>query len=406
MIARATPTRFAAIRASAIAAVLLAALAGCAQRPPPDLRAEMTEAIGRLGVRPIFPLAETHRIGAVHLVDAAAAAPDAGGPSWQDNALLLTEALVPAFEARRRARPPMTERFPQSAARLATTLRPNSGQAFHRQLPAAAADAPPAEALALAALPGFTLAATDGATLGGVLPGPTASLAAALGLRQQRGLRLEAEGVELAELPLDQIRAIVAAACGGDPGRSVFGGDGAGGHGLVALGYAILDQQRGERGPAARAAAPQPILALLRRVVYLRGVRFVVTDRLVASALLQAAAPAPAAEDGAPVPLPALRTRADAARAPGDARAAETAAALAALQDQIEQLRGALAAAGGAQLGIGFVRAAATGIELVQLFDRPLAFGYQAVFVDARRDRQAPASPDNLDGLRPLCRAI
>jgi len=212
--------------------------------------------------------------------------------------------------------------------------------------------------------------------------------------------------VELAELPLDQIRAIVAAACGGDPGRSVFGGDGAGGHGLVALGYAILDQQRGERGPAARAAAPQPILALLRRVVYLRGVRFVVTDRLVASALLQAAAPAPAAEDGAPVPLPALRTRADAARAPGDARAAETAAALAALQDQVEQLRGALAAAGGAQLGIGFVRAAATGIELVQLFDRPPAFGYQAVFVDARRDRQAPASPDNLDGLRPLCRAI
>jgi hypothetical protein len=404
------------------AAILLASLAACGRPQPPDLRGEMTDAVSRLGVRPIYPLSESHRIGAVHLVDASVARPNGGLPSWQEGAILLTEELVRAFETQRSARPSVASRFAQSHQGLGTALRPSTtGQAFYRQLPATSGDAPLANSLSLAAMPGFTLASVDQAALGGFLPGLTASFFASLGLRHTSYLRMEAEGVEMADLPYDELRYLVASACNGDGRSTIFGGQGTGATGLVQATFNILDQQRTERPPprtgGAAEEAVSPYLALMRRVFYLRGVRFIVDDSRVASAFQQLALQSTLQPGETPVTLPQLRGNTDlAAAAPQgstpppagspQAAAAANAAGITALQNQIEQLRTVLASGAGPQIGASFARAAATGVELVQLFDRPLAFGYQAVFVDARKDRGSAASAGNLDGFGPLCRAI
>lgn len=387
------------------------ALAACGRPTPPDLRGEMTEAISRLGVRPIYPLSESHRIGAVHLVDASVARPRSGLPHWQEPSILLTEELVDSFEQARQRRASLTNRFPRSHEMLGNALRPGTtGQAFYRQVEASSTPKVPPGSLSLAAMPGFTLASVDQASVGGFLPGLAASFFGALGLRQTSYLRIEAEGVEMADLPHDEVRALVYGACKANADTQ-FGRKGQGAEGLVLAAYNILEQQQTEREAPANV---EPYLALVRRVFYLRGVRFIVEDSRIAAAFLQASAESALRPGETPVSLPQLSASAELASAAGGtasagaptASTAANAAAMAALQQQLEQLRAALVNASGPQLGATFARAAATGIELVQLFDRPLAFGYQAVFVDARWDPSRPASAENLKGFVPLCNAI
>lgn len=74
------PVVFAARRPRIACAVFGAAVlllpVGCGRPEPPDIRGEMASAITQLGVRPVYPLSETLRLGSVLLVDVEAGRPD------------------------------------------------------------------------------------------------------------------------------------------------------------------------------------------------------------------------------------------------------------------------------------------------------------------------------------------
>jgi len=67
---------------------------------------------------------------------------------------------------------------------------------------------------------------------------------------------------------------------------------------------------------------------------------------------------------------------------------------------------GLIGAGSNIQIAASFARATAVGVELEQVFDRPLAFGYQAFFVDARRDPAYRADRNNLNGFANVCRRV
>ena len=452
--------------ASAISALAVCAvLAACGRAEPPDLRRTMSESVSRLGVRPFYPLQEARRPGTAVMIDASIWAPDSGLPPWQETNIWLTAELEPSFEERRRAlrgiapspdpaagrgprtpaqqrevrERPFQTRFQQSPSDLANAFNPENGRVFYRQKPVTAADAAPADALGLAAMPGYSLASVDQAALALAIPNLFASFLGSVGLRSTSYLRIEAAGVEIAEVPYDEFRAILAGACAGSPSETQFGGRGVGGRGVVVAAFDQFEQWRRERADAnARSrgtwslawreplpeAPVQPYLGVLRRVFYLRGIRFVTEDSRAAAAMAQAAVRQTFPAGTQPVPLPQVTVNASPppspppAGAPAAAVAAQN-AAIAGLQQQVDALRSGLATAGSnAQIAASFARATAVGVELVQIFDRPLAFGYQAFFVraDADPDQVAtsdaertgrpedPSTRSRLNGFVPVCR--
>ena len=266
-------------------------------------------------------------------------------------------------------------------------------------------------------MPGYSLASVDQLSLGGFFPDVLASVFVALGLRRTSFLRMEAEGVEVAEVPLDVFQETLAAACRAPTGILRNGGGSRSAQLAVQEGFNILAQQRAGSG-----GTPDVSLSLLRRVFYLRGVRFIVNDTRAASVAAQAAIANPVASGRGLVPLPQVsvtNTMTPAASNPGPparsaaAAAAANAAAIDALSAQLEALRTSLARDGNIQLGLQAARATATGIELVQLFDRPLAFGYQALRVRPAPNQLLPAEPgparegaNTQNGLISLCERV
>ncbi len=394
-------------------------LAGCGAPELPDMRSVMSESISRLGMRPIYPLQENRRLGMVLLVDAAAAKPHSGLPPWQETSILLTNELDDRFE---RARLRLQRRFPRSSSTLNTALDATTGRVFYRQSSAGNSDPVPKGSLSIAAMPGYTLASVDQATLAAAVPNIAASFFASIGLRSTTYLKIEPSAVEVAEIPFDEVRDIVITACEDSSDGTQFSMNGTSAKGTVAAAVEQLEQWRGERVSAkvqqgeqveqAEQSTPavQPYLTVLRRVFYLRGIRFIIEDTRVAAAFAQAAIAQNFPAGSQVVALPAIAT---ASASAGTGPTAPQSAAIADLQKQIDQLRTNLANAGSnIQIATSFARATAVGIVLEQIFDRPLAFGYQAFFTDARIDRNKPAidfsktppeSYRNLNGFANIC---
>lgn len=368
----------------------------------------MSEAVTNLGVRPVFPPTESLRLGTILLVDASIGLPGSGAPAHQETSLRITSDLEAAFEAARRKQFSAQEanRFFPSSSDLTDALRPTTtGHAFFRQTTKlGSGEARPPNALPLAALPGYTLASVDQGSFAAFLPGLIASFFTAIGFRHTSYLRIEAEGVEVAELPLADLVTTLDAACRAPAIRARQTAYSRG----VSMAYDIFESQRRRRektgGPK---GAVVPRLHLLRKVFYMRGVRFVTEDSRVTAAVLDATVKKTLPDGASTVPTPSITVNNN----PAPKDAAGTAgpqgnnnnAAIAALQAQIGELRTALAKGSNAQFGASFARAATTGVELVQLFDRPLAFGYQSLVVTVDittgTNGMAVASP----GWRPLC---
>lgn len=391
-----------------VTAVLL--LAACGLPKPPDIRGRTADSVTQLGLRPIFPFSETMRLGAVLLVDESIAKPDSLAPSHQETSLLITEDLVPAFETARRQRFTVraANRFQASSGDLLGSLRPaTTGNSFYRQGTVSTDARTVNEGTpTLAALPGYTLASVDQYTLAGLVPGTVASFFAALGLRHTSYLQMQAEGVEVAELPFVDLIDTLEQAC-----RALA----AGSRGLryvraVNFAYDTFAAQREDRlrNRLEPSAPVNPIFAVPRRVFYMRGVRFVIDDSRAAAAFAQAAVRNPLPTGASAVPLPAVSINANLAppsnaNAPGEAA---NAARITALQQQIDQLRSVLGNGSNVQFAGSVARATATGVELVQLFDRPLAFGYQAFFVPAgvaRVKGEDGKERTESQGLAPIC---
>lgn len=66
----------------------------------------------------------------------------------------------------------------------------------------------------------------------------------------------------------------------------------------------------------------------------------------------------------------------------------------------------ALASGACPQLGARSAHGSASGVERLQRVDRPPDFDDRAFFVAARAQPQHPATVQNLEGFRPICRTI
>jgi hypothetical protein len=365
-------------------AALIVMLAGCGRPKPPDLRSEMANAIVQLNLRPVYPPTETLRLGTVVLADTAVGRPSGGAAAYQETSFRITGDLEGVFEQVRRQRYSNLNRFTQSSSNLTNTMNPMAtGTNFYRQAPEKADEKALENSLPLAALPGFSLASVDQVSLSAFVPEVVASFFGALGLRQTSFLRMEAEGIEVAELPLADFLDALAQGCTSptvQARRNRYAD-------AVVLGYTLFHAQRDRRlqEGSSNATAPATSMLIMRRVLYMRGVRFIVSDSRVGTAALQAAIRSTLPNGNTPMQLPGVTVNTNvaptmqgtpAAGSPAEAAAAN-AAAITALQGQMEQLRGAITSGGNTQISLSLARAAGTGIELVQLFDRPLAFGYQ-----------------------------
>jgi hypothetical protein len=391
-------------------AALLIMLAGCGRPKPPDLRSEMANAIVQLNLRPVYPPTETLRLGTVVLADTTVGRPFSGAAAYQETSFRITSDLEEMFEQVRRRLYSNSNRFTQSSSNLTNAMSPTAtGTNFYRQAPPKADEKASENSLPLAALPGYSLASVDQVSLGAFVPEVVASFFGALGLRQTSFLRMEAEGIEVAELPLADFLDALAQGCSSptvQARRNRYAD-------AVAVGYTLFHAQRDRRlqEGSSNTAVPDTSMLIMRRVFYMRGVRFIVSDSRVGTAALQAATRSTIPSGNTPMQLPGVTVNTNvapvtqgtpAAGSPAEAAAAN-AAAITALQGQMEQLRGAIASGGNTQISLGLARAAGTGIELVQLFDRPLAFGYQAVEIDAKVTPPVGDKPASAPGLAPLC---
>jgi hypothetical protein len=124
---------------TSVAVVIISALqAACGGLPPqPNIRKEISEGMKGLGVVPFYPLRETPRIGELRLVDQSRA--DLSNvPSYVPTNVLLSDDLVPQFDAARKRTADRVLRFPKSPADLPTGLALSGDKiAFYQQPPAA-----------------------------------------------------------------------------------------------------------------------------------------------------------------------------------------------------------------------------------------------------------------------------
>lgn len=332
----------------------------------------------------------------------------------------------------RRSRPPLREgmRFPQSPEKLASQLFVSGqGTAHYRQTAAADSASSPQGSLSLAAMPGYTLASVDQVSVGALVPAVAQSLLAGLGLRRTSSLRMEALGVEVAEVPFDTLIGVLRDAC--DRSLGVFAKDNKAGKTAVdGAAYVLFGQRRGRSGidqisNKTDEKGEQRIEGLqfyiIRKVFYLRGIRFMISDGEAAAAFAQVALRNRLPEgEQAPKIAPLARSE-------GQDAKDDTSAAIARLEQQVKELGKALdeAAGGNLQAAAQIARATATGIELVHVFDRPLAFGYQPIIVPAnvtmtpaaargsenkpeRNEKKKGSNEGRLssDGFLPICKFV
>ena len=385
---------------------VLAMLTAC-ERQNINLRERMAESLGPLGVRPLYPLRETPRLGSLYLFDTNAYSHQGNIPSHHDTYIHVSDDLAWTLERNRQANAASSLRFakttpappqPTGSAADLTTGEYVQG-ADPREAPPAAK--PPAKAapaprpervpLALAAFPGYTLASVEQFSVAGMVPQAFQSFLAAFGLRSTRYVHVEPIGVEIAELPLQELLDGVRDACASRGPTSIL--NKAVGDDVLARGIEQLFALHSERErfnnrsmwTSGRQNEPvNPQLVLMRRIYYLRGLRFTIDDSQTATAALQAAANLRLGQGVTP-PTVAVVTPPPVAPAGVPGPAGGTAAtATGALQAQIDALKGqlsALGASGGgtAQIASSYARASAVGVEFNHIFDRPMAFGFEPV---------------------------
>ena len=344
---------------------------GCGLPQLQDIRQEYAKNVSALGgLTPVYPPREMMRIGQLWIGDASTAAPNSGLKPRDLTSMVLSDALVAPMETERKARMNEAARQSKSVASLSTdVLGTGAAPAYYKQ----GAD----NTLEISALPKYTLASVDQAALSGAVPTAAASFFASLGFTQSKYLTLEAIGVEIAELPADTFAHVVRTAC--TAGTGTFG-DAAERDVVQGVGYnsmrAWWQQRQSDAGskPIAPFAAQ---LYLLHKVFYMRGIRYIFNDEKAASAVLGASlanqfptgvTPPPAPTPAAPAPTPAGT----------GAGATELQAQMTALAQQINGLKNALPANTNTNIAGSYARATAQGVEMVDLFERPVAFGYVA----------------------------
>ncbi len=175
----------------------------------------------------------------------------------------------------------------------------------------------------------------------------------------------------MAELPFDTFAQIVAQSClsaePGSLGKLMQ-------NKVPELGYTAMSAELGNNlNPPF-----MPAVTIVRRVYYLRGIKFVFNDSKAAAAALNAALNTRLDASRTPAAPPPLSVTATASAPSGSGTiGSDLKAQVADLTQQMTQLKSNLATGNNnVNIASSFARATATGIELVQLFDRPLAFGY------------------------------
>ncbi|MXP66158.1 hypothetical protein E0493_22790 [Roseomonas sp. M0104] len=403
----------AAKRLAARAAPLLCVplLISCGPPDPLNPAAELSRRVRTLGIHPFYPFRELPRIGAIYLVDRSA--PEAEFAATDESRMLLTEELVgpfgEAFQARRAAQ--ADGRFPQSPDSLVAALQPASGASFYRQPGAAAPGSNPRPVLdgnlPISGFPGFSLGSVDQSLLSVNVPTQFATFLAGLGLRSSNFVRMEAEGVEYADLPFDTVLRTIRTACSAPDSILGEGGWSLDARRLIRMGVYKLETDRRQRA-GHETTLPDPIIGILTRVYYLRGIRFVVEESRSSSVIAQAAR-ASRLPAGVTAPsVPSINIANTVAPAAAGARAPSPDPALAAQLDQlnqaVESLRSAISSSTGAGAALSTARATARGLEQVTVFDRPLAFGYDAYWTGTLAvTRDATGAITATPGLSGLC---
>jgi hypothetical protein len=256
--------------------------------------------------------------------------------------------------------------------------------------PPASRDLP---ALSLAGLASYKLASADELQATWFVPSLWQSFLGSFGLRNTSSLEIEAEAVEIADLPLAQVLKTLHQACQ-DPNGIL----GASQIGLVQEAYEMLEAYNTELKEKLKKPLPDvnPQIYLIRKVYYLRGIRYIWKDSRTTAALLEAA------KNTAPQPTapPTINTVTIANTPPTTTAPAATSIG-SEVQAQLDALKAeqaaqakALASGTNAQFALSYAAATVRGIELVTAFDRPLAFWIRSDGVErshtAKKRRDEP----------------
>jgi hypothetical protein len=331
---------------------------------------QRVEALG--GLTAVYPPREGIRIGQLWIGDTSITSPNSGATPRDLPSMLLSDELVPNMEAKRAAIMSSSQRFARSPDSLAADLGFSSGgEIYYKQ----ATD----DTLEVAAMPKYTLAAVTQEAFAGTLPQALSSFFAALGFSQTKYLTVEAIGVEIADLPVDTFSDVVSAACK-DTKSGVFGNPEK--REIVQrVGYNALEawwegrKARAEGGAIAKFA---PQLYLVSKVYYLRGLRYIFNDNEAASAAVAAALSNKFATGVTPPSAPAPSPPAPAASPSPGAAPNPQQAQIDALTKELTDLKTAVAQNTNTNVAASYARATAQGVEMVDLFQRPVAFGYVA----------------------------
>jgi hypothetical protein len=353
------------------------------------MRTEISTGIQALGVLPLYPMQENVRIGQVWIEDASVGDAAKGLPSGVPTSLRVSDQLVGPVETRRKSLTVTPGRLDKSGDTLVKDiLGTPTGVDYFKQ---SANDS-----LAIAALPKYSLASVDQASFSGSGATPFASLLGSLGFSRSEYLTVEAAGIEIADLPLDELGEAVQGACTshtgifGDPiarnnvQRAAFG--------AMAAWWQFRQTHGGTTAPF------QPQIVLLRRVFYLRGIRYIFHDSK-AAALALSAAFNPRLAAGVTPPATPSQPAIPAAPVVPD-QDASLKAEVDALTAQVAAIKTNLPANSNLNLSVEGMRATAAGIEMIQLFERPIAFGYEPLAEALTID---PDSKKMAHGVAELC---
>jgi len=335
----------------------------CGLPNPPDIRTDWAQRVQALGgLTAVYPPHESVRIGQLWIADASAALdqPNAQLKGRGITSIRVSDALVPAMETKRQAQGWLKTRFPKSPTTEGADLGLSTA-AFFKQ--------PADDTMEVGALPEYDLASLNQGSVTASVPTAFASFLAGLGFTQTKSLTVAPLGLEIAELPQNDFNSVVQAACftpngAFAPGRTRDVMQNAAYNGLAALW-----EQRANDAKGAPIAKYDPYMFLIDKVFYIRGINYVYHDSNAVAAAMSAALNARIAGAANAPAAPALSV----AAAPTSADMTAVAAAVNALATAISK-----SPAAGSNIGIStsFAHATAEGVEMTQVFDRPVAFGY------------------------------
>lgn len=363
------------------------AFAACAT-PSPDAAAQFAAAVNRLGLIPFYPLLETPRVGEIYIVDDNAEL-DTQGYSYRPVSYLLTDALVAPLEAMRESRPAITKRFAQSPTDLDHALAKDlTSRSFYKQQPQTdAAKAPGDGGLTLAAVPGSTFASVTDATAGGFVPMKFTTLLAGLGLRSSTSVEIRPDAVEEAEVTIDNLAQVLTKVCQ-DPATAFD--DPVRGLKLTTIGTNLLEAAHRLRVNDAKQQhrnipGVSPVLFLLTKVYYLRSIRYVFNSNAAAAAFAQAAL---ASKLPSGVTAPTANNVSVNVNPTDAGNPPAVAADVQQLRSELDSIRSSIASGTATQIAASIGHATATGYELIDVFDRPLAFAYEQIAFQVSSDKK------------------